>query len=277
MFEYKNDCKTGIENIDEEHKYLFELLNKAHILSTTDYHGDYYHRIKEMMAELDSYAEQHFSHEEEYMTQIRDPELFSQRKQHAFFREKILTLDLVNIDDIKEQQRVLTELVNFLAKWLYSHILSSDMLIGKLAPLEEWMVEENPCEFTQAYLVGIDLIDREHKEIFRIADKAFQMVKYYNASAGFDDIVTALNELKVCIAEHFDDEEAYMEEIHYEALDAQKRAHAAYIDKLENINFSEAEKNPQKYFQKLIEFLIGWLINHITNMDKKISASMSKT
>lgn len=274
MFEFTNDCRTGMENIDEEHKYLFELLNKAHVLATTDYHGDYYQRIKEMMAELDSYAELHFSHEEEYMAQIRDPELFSQRKQHAFFREKILALDLVNIDDIKEQQCVLTELVNFLAKWLYSHILSSDMLIGKLAPLEEWMVKENPCEFTDAYLVGIDLIDREHKEIFRIADRMFQMLKYYGTSAGYDDIVTVLNELKVCIAEHFGDEEAYMESIHYEGLDAQKRAHTAYLDKLENINRDEALANPQKYFQKLIEFLIGWLIDHITKVDKKIPAAM---
>lgn len=175
-----------MENIDEEHKYLFELLNKAHVLATTDYHGDYYQRIKEMMAELDSYAELHFGHEEEYMTQIRDPELFSQRKQHAFFREKILALDLVNIDDI----------------------------------------------------------------------------------------VTVLNELKVCIAEHFGDEEAYMESIHYEGIDAQKRAHTAYLEKLGNINRDEALANPQKYFQKLIEFLIGWLIDHITKVDKKIPAAM---
>lgn len=84
MFEFTEDCHTGIEQIDDEHRYLFELLNKAYILATTDYHSDYYRQLKEMLTELDRYAEEHFSHEEAYMTQIRDPELILQRTQHAF-------------------------------------------------------------------------------------------------------------------------------------------------------------------------------------------------
>ena len=61
-----------------------------------------------------------------------------------------------------------------------------------------------------------------------------------------------------------------MESIHYDGLAAQKRAHEAFIDKLENIDLNEIENNPQEYLQKLLEFLLGWLINHILNTDKKI-------
>lgn len=270
MFEFTDDCKIGIEQIDTEHKYLFELLNKAYFLVTTDYHNDYYQRLKDILMKLDHYAEQHFTHEEEYMAQIRDPELILQRSQHAFFREKILEFDFLNIDGIEEQKRVLAELVSFLAKWLYRHILSSDILIGKLPPLEEWMIKENPCEFTDDYLVGIDLIDREHKELFHIVDKANRLVKSYDASSSYDKILEILNELKAYTIEHFSDEEEYMESIHYEGIHAQKRAHEAFIDKLENIDLNEIENNPQEYLQKLLEFLLGWLINHIMNTDKKI-------
>ena len=35
-----------------------DLLNRAYILVTTDYHSDYYQRLKEIIAELDHYAEQ---------------------------------------------------------------------------------------------------------------------------------------------------------------------------------------------------------------------------
>ena len=42
---------------------------------------------------------------------------------------------------------------------------------------------------------------------------------------------------------------------------AQKRAHEAFIDKLENIDLEEIENNPEEYLQKLLEFLLGWLIN----------------
>lgn len=274
MFQFTDDCKIGIEQIDDEHSYLFELLNKAYNLVAEDYHNDYYHQLKEIIAELDEYAQQHFTHEEEYMTKICDPELILQRSQHAFFREKILEFDFINIDSLEEQQRVLMELVNFLAKWLYRHILSSDILIGKLPPLEEWMIKENPCEFTEEYLVGVELIDREHRELFSIVDRANQLVKSYDFSSGYDKIMDLLGELEIYTKEHFRDEEEYMESIGYEELAPQKRAHEAFIDKLENIDLNEIENNPQEYLQKLLEFLLGWLINHILYTDKKIPSQL---
>lgn len=270
MFEFTDDCKIGIDQIDSEHKYLFDLLNRAYTLVTTDYHSDYYHQLKELLAELDNYAEQHFAHEEAYMMQIRDPELILQRSQHAFFRDKILTLDLANIDELEDQQQVLTDLVSFLAKWLYHHILSSDALIGKLPPLEEWMLKENPCEFTEEYLIGVDLIDKEHEELFRIVGRANQLTKSYDTSSSYDKIIHILDELKAYTIEHFRDEEEYMESIHYEGLAAQKRAHEAFIDRLEDIDLNAINDNPQEYLQELLEFLLGWLINHILNTDKKI-------
>lgn len=270
IFEFTQDCVTGIDTIDDEHRNLFALLSKAYNLASMEYHSDYYQEVKNILEELDDYAETHFTHEEAYMMQLRDPELIRQRSQHAFFRDKIREYEFVNIDDEGEQQRVLTELVRFLAKWLYRHILSSDIMIGKLPPLEEWMIRENPCEFTDDYLTGIDLVDAEHKELFRIVDKANQLVKSFDILSGYDNIIQILNELKEYTKEHFGDEEEYMEAIHYEGLSAQKRAHEAFIDKLENIDLNQIDQNPQEYLQELLEFLLGWLINHILYTDKKI-------
>ena len=129
---------------------------------------------------------------------------------------------------------------------------------------------ENPCEFTEEYLTGIELIDSEHRELFRIVDKANRLVKSFDPLSGYDDIMLILKELTEYTKEHFADEEEYMEGIHYEGLAAQKRAHEAFIDKIENINFDEIESNPQEYLQELVEFLLGWLINHILYTDKKI-------
>ena len=72
MFAFTEDCLIGIEQIDEEHRYLFELLGRVHNLVSTDYQSDYYQKIKDVLAELDNYAEQHFANEEAYMEQIRD-------------------------------------------------------------------------------------------------------------------------------------------------------------------------------------------------------------
>lgn len=270
MFLFTDDCLIGIEQIDEEHRTLFELLNKAWYILANNFCIDRYKDVKEILEELDNYADLHFSHEEEYMMKICDPELILQRTQHDYFRDKIRNYTFANIDSEEEQYRVLTELVNFLAKWLYRHILGSDVLIGKLPPLEEWMVRENPCEFRDEYLTGIELIDGEHRELFNIVDKANRLMKSYDEASDYDKILDILDMLKEYTKEHFADEEEYMESIGYEGLDAQKRAHDAFIQKLENIDTAETDKIPRESLQQLLEFLLGWLVNHILYTDKKI-------
>lgn len=33
---------------------------------------------------------------------------------------------------------------------------------------------------------------------------------------------------------------------------------------------NKVEGNPQRYLEELVEYLLGWLVNHILNLDKKI-------
>lgn len=270
MFQFTSDCLLGIKQIDDEHRHLFDLINEAlDTLRRTSF-LDQYEDIKELLYELDEYADQHFAHEEAYMAKICDPELILQRSQHMSFRDAISRFSLVNIDQEEDQVSMMQELLEFLAKWLYRHILGSDIMIGKLPPLEKWMIQENPCEFTAEYLTGIPLIDAEHKELFAIVDKANRLARAQDLENSYNDIHSVLQELEVYTREHFRDEEEYMESIHYEGLEAQKRAHDAFIDKLENISLKEHKENPHEYMQSLLSFLLGWLVNHIILVDKKI-------
>ena len=61
-----------------------------------------------------------------------------------------------------------------------------------------------------------------------------------------------------------------MRSINYPGFDAQKRAHDAFISRLKEIDLNLVEENPRKYMESLIEFLLGWLINHILHVDKQI-------
>lgn len=270
MFQFTEDCRIGVQQIDEEHEHLFDLINQGIGILQNDYISDHYTAIKELLEELEDYANEHFEHEEAYMEKLRDPELILQRSQHAFFQEKIRECFMKNIHDEENQRQVLGDLLHFLARWLYHHIIGSDMMIGKLPPLEEWMIRENPCEFTQEYMTGIDMIDREHKILFEIVERANTLVKSWNVGDKFDDIMEILGELKEYTISHFSDEEEYMKSIGYEGLAAQQRAHAAFIDKLENVDEGQIDEKPQEYLESLIEFLLGWLINHILYTDKKI-------
>jgi hemerythrin len=271
MFNFTYDCILGVEQIDDEHRHLFDLMNKImYMLRDGYYMPDRYADIKAILVELEEYADEHFRHEEEYMEKIRDPEIYRQRAQHMVFHDKVRDWSFLQIDDIEEQRAALEDMMQFLAQWLYHHILSSDIMIGKLPSLEEWQMKENPCEFTEEYFTGNDLIDGEHQELFRIIDKANRMVQEGDIESRVDEIINIIDELFVYTKYHFKDEEEYMESICYEGLDAQKRAHQAFISKLEEIDKETVETNPNKYMQGMMSFLMGWLINHILNMDKKI-------
>ena len=80
-------------------------------------------------------------------------------------------------------------------------------------------------------------------------------------------------ELKDYTESHFSDEEELMKKIGYPEIEAQKRAHSAFVEKLVNIDFRELEAmddNQEEYLMDLIGFLLGWLSNHILASDKKI-------
>lgn len=270
MFEFTKDCLLGIEMLDDDHRHLFELLNEGIDLVENHFTHDKYDDIKQLISNLNSYANEHFAREEAYMESIRDPEIIIQRIQHDTFRTKIWELNFSSVTSEAEQQQVLDEILNYLATWLYRHILGSDIMIGHMPPLEEWMIKENPCEFSDEYLTGNSLIDAEHRTLFEISEKAYRLVKNSVAKEDIPAIMNILQELKEYTVDHFQDEEEYMESIKYEGLDAQKRAHDAFIYKLENVKASDIEKNPKEYMVELIKFLLSWLINHICKMDKKI-------
>ena len=133
MYYFTDDCLIGVEEIDNEHKELFRIINETQELLDNQILNNKYDRIMEMVDRLDQYAEEHFRHEEAYMESIRHPELALQKKQHLFFCDKINGITNSFSSD-RAQQEVLEDLLRYLVTWLYRHIISSDLMIGKLKP-----------------------------------------------------------------------------------------------------------------------------------------------
>ena len=68
MYEFTEDCMIHIDNIDEEHRKLFQMLNEAFALvKETDNAASI---AKNLIDNLKDYAITHFAHEEEYMKNI---------------------------------------------------------------------------------------------------------------------------------------------------------------------------------------------------------------
>lgn len=259
MYKFTDDIRLGIKEIDEEHEGLFALIEEAqNMLNESDI--DVRIVATEVVKRLRDYAETHFAHEEAYMRQLGDPELASQKVEHAAFAEKMNSVVIDSLDDAAVRAQM-SELLQYLSRWLFKHIIGSDSLIGKF---------ESQFVFTSKYHVGIDMIDEEHAKLFEIIADVNRVIHDDYVHDKYDEIVKIIDELKDYTNVHFRDEEAYMERIGYKDLPAQKQAHAFFEEKLEVINLEDVDDNQQEYLEELVEFLLSWLTVHILQMDKKI-------
>lgn len=264
MFQFTEDCLIGIKEIDDEHRQLFQLINEA--VELTESGSDLCSVGKNLVQKLKVYAETHFAHEEAYMKQIGDMELPRQQQEHAQFVEKIESYR--SMEWTKEQSpQMVNELLSFMAKWLYHHILGSDIMIGKLPKDEK---KEDVFVFSEKYKTGIPLIDQEHEHLFEIVKKTKDVIAAQFLHDKYDEIVDILKELREYTMMHFRDEENYMESIGYEGLELQSIAHTAFVERLNQINLEEMDDNQKEYLDEILQFLLGWLTNHILKMDKKI-------
>lgn len=270
MYRFTDDCLTGIETIDNEHRKLFAIINEGIELVNSD--GKVVLNVaKNLIVQLKEYAATHFVHEEEYMAKIVDRELERQRREHIQFAEYMDKHDVSSLNEENAREKV-SELLNYLSRWLYRHILGSDIMIGH-------NVQENKEDvfaFTDKYKTGIELIDEEHRRLFEIIKETNDLIDEKLLHDKYDAIVHIIGELRDYTIMHFSDEEKYMESINYEGIEAQKAAHTAFVDRLNQINLDNVDDNQQEYLCELINYLLGWLSTHILKMDKKIPVKKSE-
>ena len=263
MFTFTKDCMIGVPEIDDEHKHLFELIAKTDALLHAG--NESLSEAFTLLNELKQYAKNHFAHEEAYMEKIHDAELDRQKKEHALFIEKVSAYRFEDITD-DSAKAVMLELLEFLSKWLMSHILGSDLMIG------QFKKDDKPAipVFTDEFKTGVDIIDEEHQKLFEIVGNVHKAIAAELLHDKFDVILDILDELKEYTQVHFADEENYMREIGYDGLAYQEILHQNFIDKLNELDLDDVDDNQESYLYEVLGFLQNWLVNHILKVDKLI-------
>lgn len=127
MIKWKDEYSIGVDRIDDEHKQLVKIANKAYEVLNNDFYTDKYDKIVEILKELEDYTVFHFNDEEDYMQQVGYKKFFSHKIEHDEFIQKIKNVDLNKMD--YNQDKYLLEIVNFIVDWLVKHILEKDKLI----------------------------------------------------------------------------------------------------------------------------------------------------
>lgn len=278
MYRFTEACYIGIPELDQEHLKLFQLINEA-VESMKQPSTDKPALAKHLLSGLKEYTLTHFSHEEAYMEKIQDPELPKQKKEHAKFIEKVNSYSLENCTNENAEQ-IMQDLCTFLVRWLYHHILGSDIMIGKLhtTPSKQKNIKDILI-FSSKYYTNIGFIDEEHKKLFDIIREAYQLIEDQFLHDKYDKIIEILNQLKEYTEFHFKNEEDYMEKINYADLEIQRCAHAVFVDRLVKVTYTDLNKideNQEEYLYELLDFLLTWLSNHILKLDKQIPFDKSK-
>lgn len=128
MIGWKDEYSTGVPLIDDQHRQLLEIANRAYQLLTDEFRVDKYDEIIDILQELKEYTIYHFASEEEYMAQIQYPRLLSHKVEHNDFIEKINGVDLDKVD--RNHNQSLLKILNFIVDWIDGHIIKRDKLIG---------------------------------------------------------------------------------------------------------------------------------------------------
>lgn len=121
------------------------------------------------------------------------------------------------------------------------------------------------------YLIGVEIIDEQHKELFRIAEEAFDLLKNDFLVDKYDKVIELIEELKTYAVHHFETEEAYMLEIGYKKYFTHKTIHDDFVEKVKKVDLKAMDENQEEYLLSIITFVVDWIEQHILGTDKLIT------
>lgn len=129
----------------------------------------------------------------------------------------------------------------------------------------------NRVEWRDSYNIGVDIIDREHQQLFKIVNKllAFQEEE----KEGRWVCQEGIKFFKGHALKHFASEEKYMESINYPELEQHRWIHKSFCEK--TLPALEEELERTEYAPDSVEHFLGvctgWLIGHTRTEDMAIS------
>jgi len=124
----------------------------------------------------------------------------------------------------------------------------------------------------EEYAIGVESIDNQHKHLFAIGNSIYELLENYVLDDKYDKIIKILNDLREYTKYHFQSEEEYMIEIRYSGYLKQKVEHEDFIDKIEEIELQNLDENQEKHVRELLLFVFNWILEHILQRDKLITA-----
>lgn len=120
---WKDDYSTGVPTIDEQHKVLFNNLNKFQEITKR---GEGAAVVAKMFTFLENYAQKHFAFEEKWMAKVQSPVAEQNKVAHQRFIQAFLSLKQ-RFEEEGADEDLLVKIHTTLETWLLNHICDIDV------------------------------------------------------------------------------------------------------------------------------------------------------
>ncbi|WP_058484868.1 bacteriohemerythrin [Defluviitalea phaphyphila] len=124
-------------------------------------------------------------------------------------------------------------------------------------------------EWKSEYSLDIPEIDAQHKKLFEIGNRAYELATFNDGYDHYDEIMSILNELLEYTKYHFSYEEELMEKYNSNELGTQIIEHKFYVKKIQSFSEEKIDEDQQKAILDILDFLSNWISSHILVSDKK--------
>jgi hemerythrin len=125
--------------------------------------------------------------------------------------------------------------------------------------------------WNDTYSVGVKAMDEQHKKLVAMAN---QLHEAMGAGKGREVLEPVLNEMIEYTKLHFTAEEKLLAKYNYPGLDAQKREHEAFFQKVAKMQTDLKAKNLTLSIE-LSQFLRSWISSHILGIDKEYTSFLN--
>lgn len=119
-------------------------------------------------------------------------------------------------------------------------------------------------EWRDSYEIGIDSVDREHKEMIGLINALYELLQRDSST---DAVEGFLGEIYDQISAHFTLEEKYMRELGYDGFPAHKESHEILLNELRDITDEYKAGGFADPGEVLSERLHAWFLGHFRHLD----------
>lgn len=122
--------------------------------------------------------------------------------------------------------------------------------------------------WNDSYLIGIEQVDNQHKELFSRVDSLFEAC---NQARGKEEVANILKFLQEYVVEHFKAEEELQLKYDYPEYVSHKAMHEAFVkDFLELKKEFEENGTSGLFVIQVNKKVINWLTQHVAKVDRSL-------